>query len=128
MVVKLHLSGDCQHFKLANILAGLNITFKQFQSMCVLAGCDYLKNVQGVGIHTAYKMVCANEDLSQTLKGRGAPAPYMDGYNKAMAVFNHQTVFDLKLKCTAPLHEWEIDVSTDLLVHCGEYPFLSIYH
>ena len=96
--------------------------------MCVLAGCDYLKNVQGVGIHTAYKMVCANEDLSQTLKGRGAPASYMDDYNKAMAVFNHQTVFDLKLKCTAPLHEWEIDVSTDRLVHCGECPFLSIYH
>ena len=68
MVVKLHLSGDCQHFKLANILAGLNITFKQFQSMCVLAGCDYLKNVQGVGIHTAYKMVCANEICLKLLK------------------------------------------------------------
>ena len=126
--MKLHLSGDCQHFKLAKILAGLSITFKQFQSMCVLARCDYLKNVQGVGIHTAYEMVCANEDLSQTLgRARGAPASYMDGYNKATAVFNHQTVFDLKLKHTAPLHEWEIDVSADL-VHCGEYPFLSIYH
>ena len=53
---------------------------------------------------TAYKIVHANEDLSQTLKQRGAPASYLDGYNKAMAVFNHQTVFDLNLKCTAPLH------------------------
>ena len=127
MIVKLHLSGDGQYFELTNILAGLNITLKQFQSMCVLAGCDYLKNIPGVGIHKAYKIVCANENLSQTLTKISAPASYMDGYNKAMGVFNHQTVFDLNLKCTVPLHEWEIDVSADLLVQCGEYPFLTNY-
>ena len=47
--------GDC--FLLDDILSGLNINQQQFQQMCIAAGCDYLANVKGVGIHTAYRFV-----------------------------------------------------------------------
>ena len=50
--MKLCLSGDGQYFNLNNILTGFKIDFEQFQRMCVLAGCDYLMNIRGLGIIT----------------------------------------------------------------------------
>ena len=43
------MSGDGECFLLADILAGLSINLKQFQQMCIAAGCDYHRNVKGVG-------------------------------------------------------------------------------
>ena len=60
--MKLCLSGDGQYFNLNNILTGLKIDFEQFQRMCVLAGCDNLKNIRGLGIITAYKLIVAKDD------------------------------------------------------------------
>jgi 5'-3' exonuclease len=67
-MVKLKLSGDGEYFQLAEILGGLNLNQKQFRQMCIAAGCDYLTNVKGVGIHTAFRFVKhSTEDLLELL-------------------------------------------------------------
>ena len=34
-----------------------------FQLMCVAAGCDYLKNLKGIGIHHAFQMAPWDGDM-----------------------------------------------------------------
>ena len=41
---KASLSGDGDVVDLSEVLEGLKISKKQFQEMCIAAGCDYLKN------------------------------------------------------------------------------------
>lgn len=58
MVVKTSLSGDGEYFLLSDVLDGLKLSMKEFRKACIAAGCDYLKNVKGVGIQRAFQMVC----------------------------------------------------------------------
>ena len=51
------MSGDGECFILSEILNDLDLNKKKFQQMCIAAGCDYAKNLKGVGIHTAYRLV-----------------------------------------------------------------------
>ena len=121
--MKLRLSGDGQYFNLNNILAGLKLDLKQFQSVCILAGCDYLKNIGGVGICTAYKMMVSEGELFHKLQMRNGPANYKDKFNDAMAVFTHQTVFDINHGyIVVPLHNWEFAPPIALQQQCGKYP------
>lgn len=121
-MVKVSMSGDGDLFLLAEILDGLNINIKQFQQMCIAAGCDYLKNVKGVGIVKAFQFVRSKFDLLDLLSQRGASKEYKEDFCKAEAVFRHQTVFDLE-KCSAvPLEKWETDPSMDVQNFCGKYP------
>ena len=41
------------------ILDGLKVTMIQFVEGCIAAGCDYLRNVAGVGINRAFMFVKA---------------------------------------------------------------------
>ena len=107
---------------LTNILEGLKLNIKQFQSLCILAGCDYLKNFSGVGIHTAYKLICSKDDLFHTLEKKGAQADYKECFANAMSVFLHQTVFDVNTGKTVPLKKWESAPAVELQLLCGKYP------
>ena len=71
-MVKTSMSGDGERFILSDILGGLNLSMKQFRMMCISAGCDYLRNVKGVGIQRAFQMVAPGGDLLQLLGSRGA--------------------------------------------------------
>ena len=121
--MKLCLSGDGCYLSLTNILERLKLNIEQFQSLCILAGCDYLKNVCGVGIHTAYKLICSKDDLFHTLEKRGAPADYKECFANDMSVFLHQTVFDVNAGKTVPLRKWEYAApAVELQLLCGKYP------
>ena len=65
----------------------------QFVEGCVAAGCDYLKNIRGVGINKAFTFVKAG-NIFDELGKRGASSHYEILFKKAVAVFMHQTVFD----------------------------------
>ncbi|CAB3990643.1 Exonuclease 1 [Paramuricea clavata] len=57
VVVKLALSGEGEYFELNKVLGGLKVTMPQFVQGCIAAGCDYLKNICGVGINKAFTFV-----------------------------------------------------------------------
>lgn len=118
MLVKVCLSGEGQHFILKDILDGL----KLFQNMCILAGCDYLSNVRGIGIHRAYQLVSRSDTWFDALIEKGASKDYEDRFLEAVAVFEHQTVFYVEALKTVPLEKWEAGSLTELQHLCGMYP------
>ena len=59
--MKLCLSGDGLYFNLNDILTGLKIDFEQFQRICVLAGCDYLKNIRGLWYYYCIQDYCCKK-------------------------------------------------------------------
>ena len=123
-MVKLKLSGDGEYFQLAEILGGLNLNQKQFRQMCIAAGCDYLTNVKGVGIHTAFRFVKhSTEDLLELLIKKGGTEDYKNCFSKVETVFKHQTVFDLNTNSTVPLEKCEVDLPEDVQYLCGKYPY-----
>jgi hypothetical protein len=90
-------------------MSGLKLSFQQ---LCLAAGCDYVENVKGIGIHRAYALVCGNYLLEEFAKN-GASDDYEEHFTNALAVFNHQTVFSIgSMKCV-PLNEWNKPVTNN---------------
>lgn len=103
------LSGEGECFTLSEVLENLKLNFRQFQQMCIAAGCDNLKNIFGIEISRAYGLVSSGSNLVELVAERGATAEYQEGFHKAEAVFQHQTVFDLSCCTTVLLKVWETD-------------------
>ena len=122
VVVKLKSNGDGEYFKLEDILSGLQVTMAQFVEGCVAAGCDYLKNIRGVGINKAFTFVKAG-NIFDELGKRGASSHYEILFKKAVAVFMHQTVFDPTKLQVRSLQEWTTEPGAELQDYCGPYPF-----
>ncbi|KAK4843352.1 hypothetical protein QYF36_007143 [Acer negundo] len=72
--------------------------------MCVLAGCDFLPSVPGIGIAKAYSMVSKYRILDRVLsvlkfeKGSQMPEDYPKSFREAVAVFQHARVYDAGIK------------------------------
>ncbi|KAK1565518.1 hypothetical protein Q3G72_028479 [Acer saccharum] len=66
-----------------------------FIGMCVLAGCDFLPSVPGIGIAKAYSMVSKYRNIDHVLsvlkfeKGSQMPEDYPKSFREAVAVFQH---------------------------------------
>ncbi|CAB4032194.1 Exonuclease 1 [Paramuricea clavata] len=96
-----------------DILDGLKVTMAQFVDGCVAAGCDYLKNICGVGINQAFSFVKAGT-LFDELRKKGASNYYESLFNKAVSVFMHQTVFNPTKLHVQPLRAWSEDPDKEL--------------
>lgn len=116
---KASLSGDGDVVDLSEVLEGLNISKKQFQEMCIAAGCDYLKNIRGIGIARAFQLAATGGDILEALVQRRADETYQANFHKAMAGFHHQTVFDVESCSTVPLEKWDTDPPMDVQYLCG---------
>ncbi|WOL03830.1 exonuclease 1 [Canna indica] len=93
------------------------LSFKDFDKelltgMCVLAGCDFLPSVPGIGVKRAYSLVSKYKNLDRVLsvlksdKRYKMPEDYCDSFRKAVAVFHHARVYDAvtqELKHLKPL-------------------------
>ncbi|XP_022884887.1 exonuclease 1 isoform X2 [Olea europaea var. sylvestris] len=75
-----------------------------FTGMCILAGCDFLPSVPGIGIAKAYNLVSKFHNLDRVLstlkfeKGRQMPEDYPKAFKEAVAVFRHARIYDANLK------------------------------
>ncbi|TXG50831.1 hypothetical protein EZV62_023355 [Acer yangbiense] len=75
-----------------------------FIGMCVLAGCDFLPSVPGIGIAKAYSMVSKYRNIDHVLsvlkfeKGSQMPEDYPKSFREAVAVFQHARVYDAGIK------------------------------
>lgn len=72
VLYKVHLHGSCQSIKSKDIPKCLDITnytFDFFRHMCIIAGCDYLESLPGIGIKRAHnlmkKVAAANGDVRE---------------------------------------------------------------
>ncbi|XP_073281928.1 exonuclease 1 [Primulina huaijiensis] len=89
-------------------------SFKSFDrelltGMCILAGCDFLPSVPGVGIARAHNLVAKYRNFSRILsvlrfeKGKQMPEDYSEAFKEAAAVFQHARVYDAAKKQLKPL-------------------------
>ncbi|XP_078439566.1 5'-3' exonuclease family protein isoform X2 [Wolffia australiana] len=75
-----------------------------FTGMCVLAGCDFLPSVPGIGIKRAYSLVSKHRNIDLALsalsteKGSLMPEDYCCSFKKAIAIFSHARIYDFKSK------------------------------
>lgn len=75
-----------------------------FMGMCVLAGCDFLPSVPGIGISKAHSYVSKYRNLDRVLsvlkleKGRQMPEDYSKSFIEALAVFQHARIYDSNSK------------------------------
>eukprot|EP00899_Mesostigma_viride_P016570 jgi/Mesvir1/24914/Mv16902-RA.2 len=67
---------------------------------CILAGCDYLPSLEGIGVKTAHSLVARFKDFRKVIRhlrfqpGVFVPPEYEPLFQKAIWTFKHQRVFD----------------------------------
>lgn len=85
-----------------------------FTGMCVLAGCDFLQSVPGIGIVKAHGLVSKYRNLDRVLsilkfeKKSQVPENYSKSFREAVAVFQHARIYDAaskQLKHIKPIPE-----------------------
>ncbi|XP_047956760.1 exonuclease 1 isoform X1 [Salvia hispanica] len=88
----------------------MNFDRELFTGMCILAGCDFLPSVPGIGIVKAYNLVAKYRNLDRVLsvlkleKGKVVPEDYPTAFRQALAVFQHARVYDAASKKLKPLN------------------------
>ncbi|KAF8025194.1 hypothetical protein BT93_F2134 [Corymbia citriodora subsp. variegata] len=91
-----------------------NFDMALFTGMCVLAGCDFLPSVPGIGIKKAHSLVSKYRNIDRALsvlkleKGNQMPEYYSKYFHEAAAVFQHARIYDTvtkKLRHLRPLSE-----------------------
>ncbi|KHN44612.1 Exonuclease 1 [Glycine soja] len=91
-----------------------SFNMKLLTGMCVLAGCDFLPSVPGIGIARAHALVSKYRNLDRILsvlkieKGDQMPEDYAKSFQEAVAVFEHAQIYDVnskELKHMNPLPE-----------------------
>ena len=50
------------------VLETLNLTQEEFVDLCILCGCDYTTNIQGMGPMTAYKYLSENKNIEGVIR------------------------------------------------------------
>ncbi|KMT11114.1 hypothetical protein BVRB_5g111960 [Beta vulgaris subsp. vulgaris] len=105
-----------------------NFTTNLFIDMCVLAGCDFLPSIPGIGISKAHALISKYRNSDRVLsvlkndKGKQVPDYYARSFREAVAVFQHATIYNRKKKKLEHMKE----LSGELLESLGgELDFLG---
>ena len=128
LLTKLDQYGDCievnrDHFTANTSVSLVGWTDADFRRMAILSGCDYLPNVNRLGLKTAYGLVRkfkTTERIVQRLRFDAkytVPIDYLESFRRAELTFLHQWVFcpeAKKLVMGSPLENCELD-SLDFL-------------
>ena len=104
LLTKLDQYGDCVEINRNDFTACREIslvgwTDAEFRRMAILSGCDYLANINKMGLKTAYRLVRKYKTIEKILRmlqfdGQfHVPAGYLEAFKKAELTFLHQRVF-----------------------------------
>lgn len=104
LLTKLDQYGDCieinrKDFTACREISLVGWTDAEFRLMTILSGCDYLTNIDKMGLKTAYRLVRKYrtiEKILQMLAFDGkyrVPIGYLESFRKAELTFLHQRVF-----------------------------------
>jgi len=117
------MDGNAELLDMTKVLSHLSLNQNQFLAMCITAGCDYVPNIKTVGIHKANQIVAGADFLGTLEKHRHAPPSYREDFLQAMAVFQHQIVYDIRARRVKPLNPWrEGREQIRFGQACGQYP------
>ncbi|CAM8915506.1 unnamed protein product [Rhodiola kirilowii] len=103
--------------------------------MCVLAGCDFLPSVPGIGMVKAHALISKYRNIERVLavlkleKGNQMAEHYVESYREALAVFQHAQIYDAGMKMLRhmkPLPEDLLKTLNGKLDFLGPYPLTRI--
>ena len=98
-----------------------------FLYMCIISGCDYLPNINGIGIKAAHRLVNDYRSYHQILqilrqqKRESFPDCYQEMFEKAILTFRFQKVYCPTQNRIVNLHKLLLE---DLKLRYKEYPHL----
>ena len=91
----LHLDGQGEEIVLEDVLQEFDISQDNFLNWCILAGCEYLSNLNEIGIKKAKQIIDSKDDFLSVVEVLDiAPPDYRRKFNEAKMIFVHQTVID----------------------------------
>ncbi|KAI9758539.1 MAG: hypothetical protein M4579_003031 [Chaenotheca gracillima] len=104
LLTKLDQYGNCVVINRADFTACRDISLvgwsdTDFRRMAILSGCDYLRNMNKMGLKTAYRLVRKYKTIHRIVKAvqlEGqikVPEGYVDAFIQAELTFLHQRVF-----------------------------------
>ena len=104
LLTKLDQYGDCVEINRKDFTACKDInlvgwTDVEFRTMAILSGCDYLPNINKMGLKTAYRQVRKHKSIEKILRMLsfdGAfriPPGYLEDFRRAELTFLHQRVY-----------------------------------
>uniref|UniRef100_A0A6B2KYP5 Exonuclease 1 n=1 Tax=Arcella intermedia TaxID=1963864 RepID=A0A6B2KYP5_9EUKA len=121
-------SGTGQEILISDLRNNKELDFRSFNKdnfrhMCILSGCDYLKNIAGVGVKKAHQFVsrfkCPSRIIQAMRQVHKVPHNYENDFKRADLTFLHQWVWDPVQKKIVPLNHFEQDVNLDDFSHLG---------
>ncbi|XP_021166411.1 exonuclease 1 isoform X2 [Fundulus heteroclitus] len=104
-------------------------TEEKFRYMCILAGCDYLPSLHGIGLGKACKLLrlAKNPDILKVIRKMGqflkmnlvVPDQYIEGFIRANNTFLYQLVFDPEMRKVVPLNPYPEHIDPASLSYAG---------
>eukprot|EP00056_Hartaetosiga_gracilis_P018322 m.10495 g.10495 ORF g.10495 m.10495 type:complete len:749 (-) comp6632_c0_seq2:223-2469(-) len=103
-----------------NSFSWKDLTLEQFQSICILSGCDYLPkssdmHIKGISLKKASKYICLHGSIEKAVQWIctkfNVPEGFLVVFKDALAAFQHQVVFDTKMKVRCPFNSYTIQSS-----------------
>lgn len=104
LVTKLDQYGECVMIRRDDFTACREISLvgwsdREFRRMAIMGGCDYLDNIQGMGLKTAYRLIRKHKTIERVLKAVQfdgkfkVPQGYLEAFLQAELTFLHQWVY-----------------------------------
>jgi len=109
LVTKLDQYGECVMIRRDDFTACREISLvgwsdTEFRRLAIMGGCDYLDNIQGMGLKTAYRLIRKHKTIERVLKAVQfdgkfkVPQGYLEAFVQAELTFLHQWVYCPKQK------------------------------
>ncbi|CAI2362300.1 unnamed protein product [Moneuplotes crassus] len=104
----------------------------KFLLICILAGCDYLEPIKGIGFKTAYKLLTQYPTVEKAImsimaqKKYTVPQGYLENFKLAVMTFLFQIVYDpVKEVCLNLTDPKENKQYGELFLNCKNQDFLG---
>ncbi|XP_074316592.1 exonuclease 1 [Silene latifolia] len=118
VIFKMDKFGNGEEIALDKVFSSTDLkpSFRNFNrvlfiEMCVLAGCDFLPSVPGIGIAKAHSLVSKYRNIDRVLsvlkcdKSKQVPEDYDRSFREAVAVFQHAKIYNKSKKRLEHLKE-----------------------
>uniref|UniRef100_A0A8C4QZW6 Exonuclease 1 n=1 Tax=Eptatretus burgeri TaxID=7764 RepID=A0A8C4QZW6_EPTBU len=132
VIIKMNTVGDgleISRQQLGRVKQLGGFTEEKFRHMCILAGCDYLPSIHGIGLRKASKLLqlSTNPDITKVIRKMGhylkmnvtVPDEYLKGFQQAENTFRHQLIFDPLSLRLLPLHPYPEGIDPKHLHYAG---------
>ncbi|KAF2433725.1 hypothetical protein EJ08DRAFT_606859 [Tothia fuscella] len=119
LLTKLNQYGDCILIRRDDFTACKEVSLvgwsdQEFRKMAIMSGCDYLTNIEKMGLKTAHRLIRKHKTMDRVIRAVQfdgkfkVPPNYLEAFHQAEMTFLHQWVFCPGQQCLVhctPLEE-----------------------